>query len=203
MTVIPTTHYALQTDDLDVSDINAAWSVLKAFETPSLIIYNCGVNAGSSQGHKHTQVFPLPGHALWPSRAHSYDGLSLIPNHISHGLLTLLDVSTNIANVSFKHFAIRLPSHADTKTAYEAYLRLLEMSRETLARLGEGSRDYNVAMTADWITVIPRRSSEGPYGANAAGMLGIVYLPDQQERDRWAQVGYTKQLEAFGIPVHA
>ncbi|THZ15114.1 hypothetical protein D6C91_06972 [Aureobasidium pullulans] len=186
MTVIPTTHYALQTDDLDMSDVNAAWSVLKAFETPSLIIYNCGVNAGSSQGHKHTQVFPLPVHALWPSRAHSCD-----------------DVSTNIANVPFKHFSIRLPSHADTKTAYEAYIRLLELSRETLARLGEGSRDYNVAMTADWITVIPRRSSEGPYGANAAGMLGIVYLPDQQERDRWAQVGYTKQLEAFGIPVHA
>ena len=127
----------------------------------------------------------------------------LSSNHISHGLLTLPDVSTNILNVPFKHFSIRLPNHADTKTAYEAYLRLLELSRETLARLGEGSRDYNVAMTADWITVIPRRSSEGPYGANAAGMLGIVYLPDQQERDRWAQVGYTKQLEAFGIPVDA
>ncbi|THV97154.1 hypothetical protein D6D26_06818, partial [Aureobasidium pullulans] len=118
-------------------------------------------------------------------------------------LVNKWDVSTNIENVPFKHFSIRLPNHADTKTAYEAYLRLLELSRETLARLGEGSRDYNVAMTADWITVIPRRSSEGPYGANAAGMLGIVYLPDQQEQDRWAQVGYTKQLEAFGIPVDA
>jgi ATP adenylyltransferase len=74
MTVIPTKHYALQTDDLDISDVNAAWSVLKAFETPSLIIYNCGINAGSSQGHKHTQVFPLPAHKLWPSKAISCDG---------------------------------------------------------------------------------------------------------------------------------
>jgi len=73
MTVIPTKHYALQTDDLDLPDVNAAWSVLKAFQTPSLIIYNCGINAGSSQGHKHTQVFPLPTHQLWPSKATSHD----------------------------------------------------------------------------------------------------------------------------------
>lgn len=86
MTVIPTRHYALQTDDLDLSDINAAWSVLKAFQTPSLIIYNCGINAGSSQGHKHTQVFPLPGHQLWPSKTTSCDGTqssSLFPILVS------------------------------------------------------------------------------------------------------------------------
>jgi ATP adenylyltransferase len=86
---------------------------------------------------------------------------------------------------------------------YKAYLRLLDASREVLAKSGEGSRHYNVAMTADWIAIIPRRTSEGPYGANAAGMLGIVYLPDQQERDKWSQAGYTKQLVAFGIPVDA
>lgn len=74
MTVIPTTKYALQSDDLDLTDIRAAWGVLRAFKTPSLIIFNCGVNAGSSQGHKHTQVFPLPGHVLWPSRARSRTG---------------------------------------------------------------------------------------------------------------------------------
>lgn len=86
MTVIPTRHYALQTDDLDLSDVNAAWSVLKAFQTPSLIIYNCGINAGSSQGHKHTQVFPLPGHQLWPSKTTSCDGKqssSLFPISVS------------------------------------------------------------------------------------------------------------------------
>jgi ATP adenylyltransferase len=105
--------------------------------------------------------------------------------------------------VPFKHHVLRLPSHADTNTVYNAYLRLLDASREVLAKSGEGSRDYNVAMTADWIAVIPRRTSEGPYGANAAGMLGIVYLPDQGERDKWSQLGYTKQLVAFGIPVDA
>jgi ATP adenylyltransferase len=105
--------------------------------------------------------------------------------------------------VPFKHYVIRLLSHADADTAYKAYLRLLDTSRNVLAKSGEGSRDYNVAMTADWIAIIPRKTSQGPYGANAAGMLGIVYLPDQQERDRWTQAGYTKQLVTFGIPVDA
>jgi len=105
--------------------------------------------------------------------------------------------------VPFKHFVIRLPSDADANTVYNTYLRLLHASREVLAKSGEGSKDYNVAMTPDWIAVIPRRTSEGPYGANAAGMLGIIYLPDQQERDKWSQLGYTKQLVAFGIPVDA
>ena len=103
----------------------------------------------------------------------------------------------------FKHYVLRLPGDADTSTVFERYLRLLNASREVLARAGEGSRDYNVAMTADWIAIIPRRTSDGPYGANAAGMLGIVYLPDQEERDKWSQLGYTKQLVAFGIPIDA
>lgn len=69
--------------------------------------------------------------------------------------------------------------------------------------MGEGSNDYNVAMTADWVTVIPRRTSDGPYGANAAGMLGIVYVPDKRELEKWVEVGYTRQLAAFGIPIDA
>lgn len=74
MLVIPTKEYALQTDDLDISDIEATWAVLQAFSTPSLVIYNCGINAGSSQGHKHLQLFPLPAHQLWPSKASSSVG---------------------------------------------------------------------------------------------------------------------------------
>jgi ATP adenylyltransferase len=126
-----------------------------------------------------------------------------LPPFFSYCLLTYPDISTSIEHVPFKHHVLRLPSHADTDTVYKAYIRLLDASREVLAKLGEGSRDYNVAMTAEWIAVIPRRTSEGPYGANAAGMLGIVYLPDQQERDKWSQLGYTRQLMAFGIPVDA
>lgn len=46
--------------DLDASDISAAWTTLKALKDPQVVLYNCGVEAGSSQGHKHLQLFPRP-----------------------------------------------------------------------------------------------------------------------------------------------
>lgn len=202
MTVISTTEYALQSDDLDLSDIDAAWSVLKVFKTPSLIIYNCGVNAGSSQGHKHTQVFPLPEHVLWPTKARSTEG-----KHFGVPLEEVAkqwpDISTDLEYIPFKHYVLRLPRDTDAKTVYNSYLRLLRLAREALASSGDGSDDYNVAITADWVAVIPRRTSDGPYGANAAAMLGIIYVPDQHERDSWVDVGYTKHLATLGIPIEA
>jgi ATP adenylyltransferase len=111
MTVIPTRNYALQTDDLDLSDINAAWSVLKAFQTPSLIIYNCGINAGSSQGHKHTQVFPLPAHQLWPSKATSQDCKVIFLSHSLHCLLT--DLLSNL--YKYRECAFQALCHASPK----------------------------------------------------------------------------------------
>jgi sulfate adenylyltransferase (ADP) / ATP adenylyltransferase len=59
MLILPSVKYAPQTDDLDGSDIAAAWAVLKAFKMPQTVVYNCCANAESSQGHKHLQVFPL------------------------------------------------------------------------------------------------------------------------------------------------
>jgi ATP adenylyltransferase len=58
--ILHTNEFALQTSDLDASDFSAAWSVLNAFAVPQVLAYNCGVEAGASQGHKHLQVFPRP-----------------------------------------------------------------------------------------------------------------------------------------------
>lgn len=60
--VLYTNQFELQSDDLTKSDLDSAWRVLEAFpKTPSMMICSCGVDAESSQGHKHMQVFPKPG----------------------------------------------------------------------------------------------------------------------------------------------
>lgn len=66
--VLHTNAYRPQTEALDETDIAATWAVLRGMETPCMILYNCGVEAGSSQGHKHLQVLPKPdaGLALFP-----------------------------------------------------------------------------------------------------------------------------------------
>ena len=58
--ILPTNKFAPQTDDLDATDFKAAWAVINHFRKPQMMIYNCGAEAGSSQGHKHMQIFPRP-----------------------------------------------------------------------------------------------------------------------------------------------
>jgi sulfate adenylyltransferase (ADP) / ATP adenylyltransferase len=187
MLVLPTVKYAPQADDLDSSDIAAAWAVLKAFKTPLMGIYNCGANAGSSQGHKHLQLFPLanstnPG--LFPARATS-------STHIEN----------MISNVPFKHFVLRITADATARDVFEKYQRLLIEIRQAL-EAAQAGHDYNVIFTTDWIALIPRRTAVwgGPFGANAAGMLGMVTVPNKQQRDQWAELGYTEYLARLGIP---
>jgi sulfate adenylyltransferase (ADP) / ATP adenylyltransferase len=187
MLVLPSVKYAPQTDDLDRSDIAAAWAVLKEFKTPQMVIYNCGANAGSSQGHKHLQVFPLASlisQGLFPARATS-------SKHIEN----------KISSVPFKHFVLRITAAATARDVFEKYQRLLIETRKAL-EAAQAGHDYNVIFTADWIALIPRRTAVwgGPFGANAAGMLGIVTIPTKQQRNQWAELGYTEYLARLGIP---
>jgi len=78
MLLLTTIEYEKQSSDLNEGDIAAVWAVINALKTEQVAIYNCGVNSGSSQGHKHMQVFPMPDpkeYVLWPSLAKSEDGM--------------------------------------------------------------------------------------------------------------------------------
>lgn len=56
--VLHTTKYEHQFDKLSASDLSAAWSVLSRLQSENIVIFNCGVDAGASQGHKHLQILP-------------------------------------------------------------------------------------------------------------------------------------------------
>ena len=79
MLILHTSLFVPQTEDLDLNDLTAAWVILKQIQTPQMIIYNCGVEAGSSQGHKHIQIYPRVDSGkfeMFPSRATSEKGRS-------------------------------------------------------------------------------------------------------------------------------
>ncbi|OHF04077.1 hypothetical protein CORC01_00416 [Colletotrichum orchidophilum] len=71
--VLYTRVFEPQTQDLSLFDVEAARAVMAALKPtlgPQLMIFNCGVDAGSSQGHKHMQIFPQPTHLrLYPQNA--------------------------------------------------------------------------------------------------------------------------------------
>ncbi|OJJ43027.1 hypothetical protein ASPZODRAFT_19734 [Penicilliopsis zonata CBS 506.65] len=189
--VVVTREFAVQSDDLDAADFAVAWALLGEFTRHDMfLVYNCGVNSGASQGHKHMQLLPLPGYTLWPKA----------------GLETTTSppgtVLSSIPNVPFVHFVARIEDADDDADVYALYVRLLGLTRQALAAAGD-SRDYNLAMTREWMALIPRTTAgpEGPWGANTMGMLGMVAVRSEAERKRWAELGYTHYLAWLGIPI--
>lgn len=59
--------FAEQTTDLNETDLKAAWAII---DSSQMVLYNCGVEAGASQGHKHMQILPRPdpGFDMFPDK---------------------------------------------------------------------------------------------------------------------------------------
>ncbi|EWC48380.1 hypothetical protein DRE_02149 [Drechslerella stenobrocha 248] len=187
--VLHTNVFALQTDDLTASDLSSAWRTLGVFAAaPAMMIYNCGVDAGSSQGHKHMQVFPKPDirkFQLFPDRCRA-----MLPKE---GVVTLPDTP-------YKHYVVALPNEPSQDDIVGRHNKVVELAKAALGK-DEGAA-YNIVMTKDWVMAIPRRSkgNEG-VGANAAGMMGMIWVGSQEERDCWTTFGLTRYLQTLGVPV--
>jgi ATP adenylyltransferase len=132
------------------------------------------------------QILPRPAH-LFPDDP-NFDP-ELIP--FQYGLRSLLGADCGNAD-----FPSRL---------YEIYQEMLAESKARLTNSpganNEGYFPHNVALVREWIIVIPRRSNNfEDVTANAAGMMGSVWLKSEEELDRWKQVGPTKALAGLGFP---
>lgn len=80
MYILHTRDFVSQDGDLDLDDLTAAHAVMASLgrSGPQMTIYNCGAEAGASQGHKHLQVFAYPSSfPLFPDQAQSTQGQSL------------------------------------------------------------------------------------------------------------------------------
>lgn len=191
--LLVTKQYRPQHEALDAGDVKAAWDLMTQLEGEALdsdrptgstqgvsppqrsprqrwlAFYNCGAEAGSSQGHKHVQVVPRP-------ETHEIS-FELFPETAT----STTTVAANIDSIPHKHFVLRLPDNIGSDAAVEAYNRLLQSMRTFFNEQGwrnhNGVTDppHNVVFTKDWICLIPRRSSgmERYAMANAMGMIGV------------------------------
>ena len=110
-------------------------------------------------------------------------------------------VVTSWPDRDIKHFVLRIPAGAGPSEVFSLYQTLLAETKQALREVE--SNDYNVGFTAEWIVLIPRRTVNygGPQGANTAGMLGMITVPNRQERQKWNDMGYTEYLVKLGIPI--
>jgi ATP adenylyltransferase len=117
-------------------------------------------------------------------------------------IVTFVEVTRNIHGVPFKHFVLCIPTKATAKEVFNRYQRLLQETQKSLKEAKQGN-DYNVILTLDWIVLIPRSKAEwgGPFGANAQGMIGLVSVRDQEEKDRWTKLGWAAHLRDLGISI--
>ena len=206
--VLHTKLFAPQTDDLTMDDFIAMRAVMVALrgDTPYLTIYNCGVEAGSSRGHKHMQIFPLPeAFEPFPGRANLGDGTSHRSRQDSSQPLILSEISTNISGIPFRHYVLPLHAHLEPRHIQRGYERLMaEMRSDRSANpAAPGSPDaYNFMMTESWMCVVPRRfARRGDTPAGAGGMLGVQWVADEAERARWTELGFSDHLAQLGVPL--
>ncbi|KAF2462652.1 uncharacterized protein BDR25DRAFT_347664 [Lindgomyces ingoldianus] len=173
--------YRRQHEPMDQDDFEAALKVLTSLDD-MYVIYNCTEAAGCSRVHKHMQGLQGPPRAF-ESFIHGEKTESKIP---------------------FRHFAHRFSegfdatSASDLSAIYETFLGQAKQA------LGLSQTDdvcpHNVVLWRDWIIVVPRRSAAmGRASANAAGMLGSIWLPEKGLVDEWMRLGCSNVLKALGV----
>jgi len=53
-------------------DFQVLWTVMNFLDVSQMVLYNCGVHTGSSQGYKHMQIMARPGpeYQMFPDNVH-------------------------------------------------------------------------------------------------------------------------------------
>lgn len=182
----------LQTSPLNSGDLRAAWTTLQALERPHYLIYNCAKQAGGSRLHKHMQLFEQAEEELLPD--------------------VILRHEKVRRSVPYKYRLDEIPQDLKededvSKWLAETYRQHVEWTAEVLGSeieaVDEGEEEivpHNIVLTKRWLMTIPRRGAGvGQATANAAGMIGLVWVSEQSIIDLWKELGLTKVLATLGV----
>jgi ATP adenylyltransferase/5',5'''-P-1,P-4-tetraphosphate phosphorylase II len=208
-----------QHEALTESDFFALCSVLdeptSVDEKPLYAFFNCGEDAGCSRNHKHMQFFHQTDFALFPSNFDSTTNLEdAVPNN--HGLDVASERSPlmNQLHAPYKYFFSRIPEHhpgtaSRARTIFQTYTSLLVQAAHLLSvplcnKASGAAPPHNMVMTRDWILVIPRRRGYwNGAAANAAAMMGLVWVSSDEQMHLWRRLGPARVLAELGVPAEA
>ncbi len=107
-------------------------------------------------------------------------------------------------NVPFRFFTHHFDQTLGAATAsdvLDVYRVLLDRTRDALNVGPEDVCPHNVVLWDDRLIVIPlqRGFFEGA-SANAGGMMGCVWVPDEKHVDTWTKIGLANVLRELGVP---
>lgn len=116
-------------------------------------------------------------------------------------LFTSESPNSAIPFACFMHYFPSAFSGTSPEEILGVYENLLKQTRSVLGIPESHICSHNLLMWKDWIIVIPRRKGAvGKASANAAGMLGSVWVPNWSAVDMWLQLGCKSVLEELGVP---
>ncbi|KAI9172259.1 putative J domain-containing protein [Paramyrothecium foliicola] len=178
--LLTTDGFRRQWEALDIDDFRAVHALLTSLKSEHLIFYNCKEEAACSRSHKHMQAVPRES---FDPRRNLGDG-SNVPFHFyssNHGP--------------------ELPTPEELLETYRSFLRdAQQLLGQPLTRPGEAPA-HSLILDQTGMILIPRRSPGiGDMGANACGMLGMLWMSSEKRMQGWLTVGPRKILAAAGVP---
>ncbi|KAE8349375.1 bis-tetraphosphatase [Aspergillus coremiiformis] len=180
--ILATKEWKLQTDILEMEDLEAAYSCVKAWGEENkgngksskrlFAFFNSGNESGASQPHRHLQFLPVE--AMSPSDVGDWqpliDAVSSQPTSLGSKYLSW-------ARVPFAHFALPLPQNPSAGTLHHIYLSLYRTALVAAQRnsggpspatSGPAAISYNLAMTDSVMMICPRRSESARIPVDSA-----------------------------------
>jgi ATP adenylyltransferase len=181
-----------QAESLDFDDFVAAWNILyRLGDTQHIGFYNCGIESGSSQSYRHIQFIPLPceeDFMFFPDRPVMRNHLVKENQPVEPPVSMAIPFFCLLAGITGE----------DAEEAFKLYQKMLNSSESTLGQIPVA---HNVVFTQNWLCVIPRRQAKiGQCAANSMGMMGMIWVASEEERDEWNSLGLSKHLTELGYP---
>ena len=145
----------VQGDRLNISDCSALSQIIQGYNNSGIAYYNCGVESGCSQMHKHVQFVPYITNHLFDE---------LIQTSSSHIL--------NQPSYGFRHYSVKLRNYSAQEILHK-YNQLMSQSKWDKA--------YNFLISNQHAVLIPRKCANHPiYNVNVSSLNfgGHFYLWD-------------------------
>ncbi|KAK8829340.1 hypothetical protein WA577_004605 [Blastocystis sp. JDR] len=178
--VLVTNDFQSQLNPLNLSDFTALSSVLR--EVPSLVFYNCGVDSGASQRHKHMQLIPF---SQFEKEMTPFDEVMLKENHDRDKVCQceLYDFTHSMIHVSCEDLV-------NPEVLLSKYNLIMEDMKQKREKEGRKLESYNFLLLREWMFVVPR-SCESCNGVNvnSLGFSGSFLAKNEELLSYLKEVG--------------
>jgi len=105
--------------------------------------------------------------------------------------------------VPYKHFISTIQPKVGISELLAIHDRLLTKAKDAVKDV-PGRPSYNVIFVHEWIMVVPRtHAGRNNVNANASGMVGMISLASDLEREAWKDMGIVKHLAYLGVPARS